>query len=157
VGDRGPAPRREAEVRRTNNKGKATQLGPAELQELPFEIELRPDPLPAVDGWNDLVKELWEDLKVDPARAWMTSADWGLTRIVFQILSDALGSTDEVGHPIPVNGATQTAILKHMATIGVTEHARLRMQKEITLFPREPIDTEGNVIDINTARQQEVQ
>jgi hypothetical protein len=151
MGERGPAPRREAEVRRTNNKGTAQQIDRKVLQDLPFEIELAPDPLPAMDGWNDLVKNLWEDLKVDPARKWMTSADWGLTRLVFQITSDAMSA--ETG----ITGAQQTALLKHMAAIGITEQARLRLQKEITLFPHVDRGDGADVIDIDSARRDEVQ
>lgn len=151
MGERGPAPRREDERRRTNDKGTAERISRAQLQELPFEVELEPDPLPALDTWNELIKNLWEDLKADPARKWMTSADWGLTRLVFEITSRAMASENGI------TGAQQTAILKHMASIGVTEQARLRLGKEITLFPAIDRGDGENVIDINQARRDEVQ
>ncbi len=50
MGERGPAPRREDEVRRTNNKGTAEKISRQVLQDLPFEVELEPDPLPAKDN-----------------------------------------------------------------------------------------------------------
>jgi hypothetical protein len=87
----------------------------------------------------------------------MTSGDWALTKVVLELLNQAMTQTDENGVLIGVNGATQTAVLKHMASIGITEASRLRLQKEITLFPTQPIDTEGNVTDIKTARREGVQ
>lgn len=165
MGDRGPAPRREDEVRRTNNKGTATKLGRAELQDLPFKVDLDPDPLEAPDHWHEMAKSVWEGLKTDPARAWMTSADWATTMVVIESLSrdlqpQVVGVTETgevVKDMVPMKGANQTSFLRHMASLGVTEQARLRMSKEITLFKSKPIDTEGNVVDISTARRNEVQ
>ncbi len=157
MGDRGPAPRREAEVRRTNNKGKASQLTREVLQQLPFEIDFEPAPPAVGESWPDAVRELWEALQVDPARKWMTAADWASTKLVLEITAQAMSATDENGVAIPISGTAQTALLKHLASIGVTEAARLRLQKEVTLFPYKPRDTEGNVTDIATRRQQEVQ
>lgn len=150
MGDRGPAPRRDAEVRRTNNKNPDKAIGPTQLQQLPFDVDLAPDPGEAPANWNSLVREFWEDLKKDPARKWMTSADWGSTKIVLEILSRAMGSEDGA------NGSQQTAFLKHLASIGVTEQARLRLQREVTLFPPTPVEGE-NVVDISSARRNEVQ
>jgi len=157
MGERGPAPRREDERRRTNDKGTAQRISRQVLQDLPFDIELEPDPLPAMDNWNELVKNLWEDLKRDPARKWMTSADWGLTRLVLEITSQAMGAKDSEGNLLGMSAANQTALLKHMASIGVTEQARLRLQKEVTLFPHTDRGDGGDVIDINQARRDEVQ
>ena len=104
---------------------------------------------------------MWEALKVDPARKWMTSADWVATKIVLETLSRDLSehvlSVTKDGEVVmgfePMKGANQTAILKHLASIGITEAARLRLQKEITLFPTTPVDTEGNVTNITEARR----
>jgi len=151
MGDRGPAPRRDAEVRRTNNKNPDKALGPQAMQELPFEIDLSPDPGPAPSNWNTLVSDLWEDLKADPARVWMTRADWGTTKIVLELLSIAMGSEDGV------NGSQQTAFLKHLASIGITEQSRLRLQREITLFPLGEAAETGQVVDLHAVRRDEVQ
>ncbi len=157
MGDRGPAPRREAEVRRTNNKGKASQLTREVLQQLPFEIDFEPAPPAVGEDWPAAVRELWEALQVDPARKWMTAPDWASTTLVPEITAQAMGATDENGVAIPISGTAQTALLKHLASIGVTEAARLRLQKEVTLFPVRPRPTEGNVVDIKTARAADVQ
>lgn len=156
MGDRGPAPRREAEVRRTNNKGKASQLTAEELAALPFEIDMEPLPPEVGAGWPDVLVDLWNALQVDPARKWMTSADWALTKLVLDVTAQQMTGTDKDGNIVGVNGAQQSAILKHMANIGVTEAARLRLQKEITLFtPKAP--KLASVADIATSRQEEVQ
>ena len=157
MGDRGPAPRREAEVRRTNNKGTSLKLSREQLQDLPFEIDFEPDPNDAPSHWEDILVELWEALKVDPARKWMTSADWAATKLVLELTNTQMGATDKDGNLIGVSGAHQSSILKHLASIGVTESARLRLQKEITLFPVQPRATDGNVVDIKTARAADVQ
>jgi hypothetical protein len=159
VGERGPAPRREDERRRTNDPTTpVTKLGREELQNLPFLIDLDPDQPAPGPGWNSLVRELWEALAVDPARKWMTSADWASTKIVLDILSTAMGATDENGVLIPVSGNTQSAVLKHLASIGVTESARLRIGKEVTLFPVRPKDDGGaTVTDIGAVREAAVQ
>ncbi len=157
MGERGPAPRREDERRRTNDKGTAEKISRAQLQDLPFEVDVEPDPLPAMDNWNELVKNLWEDLKADPVRKWMTRADWGSTRIVLDILSSAMGAKDANGDLVGVTASTQTAFLKHLQAIGVTEQARLRLGKEVTLFPHIDRGDGADVIDIDTARRNEVQ
>ena len=157
MGDRGPAPRRDAERRRTNDKGKVTHLTREQLQMLPFEIDLEPAPPAVGASWPTEVRELWEALQVDPARKWMTAADWAATKLVLTLLADAMQATDDNGVAIPVNGQTQTAILKHLASIGVTEAARLRLQKEVTLFPLKKPEGDGTVTDIATRRQDAVQ
>jgi hypothetical protein len=159
VGDRGPTPRREAERRRTNKPktGVVLKLGLAELQNLPFEIDYTPEPPDPMEEWPDVLIELWEALKVDPLRKWMTSADWALTKVVMQITSDAMTQKSQDGSQVGINGAQQSALLKHMASIGVTEQARLRLQKEITLFPTRQPETEAEVTDIDEARRNSVQ
>jgi hypothetical protein len=159
MGERGPAPRREEERRRTNEPvTPVTKLSAEQLASLPFEIDLTPAQPSPEAGWNELVRDLWDALAVDPARKWMTAADWAATKIVLDILSTALGATDSEGNVIPVSGNVQTAFLKHLATIGVTEQARLRIGKEITLFAVRPVpNDDDNVTDISTAREAAVQ
>jgi len=158
MGDRGPAPRREAERRRTNDKGTATKLTREQLQELPFEIDFEPDPLDPPGHWDGILVELWEALKTDPARKWMTSADWAATKLMIELTNTQMGAKDKDGNLIGVSGAHQSSLLKHLASIGITEAARLRLGKEITLFPIKPRGTEdGKVIDIRSAREADVQ
>lgn len=158
MGDRGPAPRREAERRRTNDKGKAQQIGASDLQELPFIVELEPQPGAAPAHWPDVVKELWDALLVDPVRKWMTSADWASTKLVLELLSTAMTAKDSEGNLLGVSANNQTAVLKHLSSIGVTEAARLRLQKEVTLFPvKSRTNEDGEVVDIRDARRKDVQ
>ena len=158
MGDRGPAPRREAERRRTNDKGKAQQIGVSDLQELPFTVNLYPEPGAAPEHWPDVVRELWDALLEDPLRKWMTSADWASTKLVFEILSTQMTAKDAEGNLLGVSANSQTAVLKHLSSIGVTESARLRLQKEVTLFPvKSRTNEDGSVVDIREARRDEVQ
>lgn len=172
MGERGPTPRREDERRRRNkSEHPIVKMGPDELQDLPFEVDLAPEPPdPATGGaedeeWHPVAAEFWRLLQADPARKWMTSADWGAALFVTESMSrdlrpQVVGVTEQgnaIKDTVPIKGANLSAYLKFMSMIGVTEAARLRIQKEITLFPTQPIDTEGNVIDINTARSLEVQ
>lgn len=154
MGDRGPTPRRDDERRRRNAPDHPiVKLTAAELALLPFEIDLEPSPPEVGEEWPEVLQDLWDALQKDPARKWMTAADWALTKVVMEITALAMGAKDENGDLIGVNGSQQAALLKHMSSIGITEAARLRLQKEITLFPIRPVDTEGNVTDIATARR----
>lgn len=167
MGERGPAPRRKAVVRRRNKPDHPiTNMGPDELNDLPFQIDLEPDPPASPAEWHPIVQQFWDSLQTDPARSWMTSADWGATRVFCQTLSMELNEHiihfDKDGAPFygieaPRSGtlATFLQLLNH---IGVTEAARLRLQKEVTLFPVQPrTDQEGNVVPIDQARRAEVQ
>ena len=157
MGDRGPAPRREAEVRRTNNKGTAAQLTREQLQALPFEIDLEPAPPEPIDTWPDVLKDLWKSLQVDPLRKWMTSGDWASTKFVFEIVAQNMAQDSKDGSQVGLNGAQLSTFLKHLASIGVTESARMRLSKEVTLFPQRPAVTLATATDISSRRQEEVQ
>jgi hypothetical protein len=166
MGTRGPAPRREAEVRRTNNKGKAEQLDREQLQTLPFEVDVDPEPPAMPDHWLPMIKEFWASLLRDPARKWMTSADWGAALLHFEsmhrdLAPQVVGVTEQgevVKDIVPIKGANLGAYQKFLATIGVGEANRLRIQKEITMFPRPATLADGeNVIDIRSAREGDVQ
>lgn len=140
-------------------------MGPQELQDLPFEVELNPEPPTASDDWHDIVKGFWESLKTDPARKWMTAADWSMAELHFESMSrdlqDQVVGVTETGEvvkdKVPIKGANLAAYQKLFAVLGIGEANRLRMQKEITLFPLQQVQTEGNVINIEDARRNEVQ
>ncbi len=170
TGRPGPVPRREDERRRTNAPDHPiAKLGTEQLGELPFEVDLTPEP-PAVPEneapWHWVVQRFYDDLQRDPARKWMTAADWAATALfceaISRELSEQIVNVSKEGvvtkDTVPPKGATLSAFLKLLEHIGVTEAARLRLQKEITLFPPPPtVVAGGNVTDINTARHEEVQ
>src|SRR5687768_7217341 len=90
VAARGQTPRRDGERRRRNKVeggGMNAQVGPDELNALPFEVDLAPEPpdlasLLAQDAeWHPLVRAVWEGMQTDPARKWMTSGDWAALAI----------------------------------------------------------------------------
>jgi hypothetical protein len=177
MGARGPAPRREDERRRRNKPERPAQkLTQAELDELPFEIDYEPaPPEPPVDepkstteGWHPYVQQLWDAMQVDPARKWMTSGDWAALALVLESLSRELrpqvvGVVKDTGEVIkeykPVMGASLGVFLKTLEHLGVTESARLRISKEVTLFPVKPpeIGEDGNVVPISEGRKAGVQ
>lgn len=158
MGERGPAPRREAEVRRTNNKGTAEKLGHSDLQDLPFTVDLAPDPGEAPGHWQDVLAGLWDALRADPVRKWMTSADWAATKLVFETFNRSLSAVDKEGNAVDVSANMLGQLLTHLHKIGVTEDARLRLRKEITLFPVVNRGSDdGEVVDIRDARKGSVQ
>jgi hypothetical protein len=173
MGARGPAQRREDERRRRNKPARPAQkLTQAELDELPFEIDYEPAPpvveeLPDKGRWHPIVQGFYEDLKRDPARKWMTSADWAAATIFCEAMSRELQphviTVTKEGEVIrdvePPKGATLAVFLKFLEHIGVTESARLRISKEVTLFPIKPpeIGEDGNVVPISEGRKAGVQ
>ena len=175
MGERGPAPRREAERRRRNAPARpATKLTQEELNQLPFEIDYEPEPpeIPDEDaatetGWHPIVQNFWDSLQRDPARKWMTSADWTAAQIFCESMSRELrdqfvGTVKDTGEVImakkPPTAATLGAFLKFLEHIGITESARLRLSKEVTLFPAPASRADGDkVVDIATARTESVQ
>lgn len=173
VGTRGPAARRDAERRRRNKVeggGEADHIGPEDLKALPFEVNLAPEPpdlaeaLADESAWHPLIATMWEEMKFDPARKWMTSGDWAALAIFCETLSRELEeqiiTVTKEGIPvkgkIPVKGATLGAYLKLLEHLGVTESGRLRLRKEVTLFPERGPELAA-VTDIGAAREAEVQ
>lgn len=167
MGARGPAPRRDAERRRRNEPagGAAQQIGEAELGALPFVVDFTPDPPAAKEHWHSTAKEFWEALQRDPARKWMTSADWAMAAVVAESMSrdlnpQVVGVTEEGGvvkDYVPLKGANLASYLKFMGMIGITESERLRLRKEITLFPPVQLAEVTPIGDIAEARAEDVQ
>lgn len=166
MGQRGPAPSRDAERRRRNEPtgGKAEQVDARSLAGLPFTVDVTPEPPGPQDHWHSAAKKFWEALQRDPARKWMTSADWAMAAFVAESMSrdlspQVVGVTEEGGVVkdfVPIKGANLASYLKFMGMIGITEDARLRLRKEITLFP-EDAPVLADVTDIAAHREGEVQ
>lgn len=172
MGSRGPTPRREAERRRRNKPetGEIAKIGPDVLADLPFEIDWAPEPPDVAIGadeevaWHPMITEFWESMKRDPARQWMTAGDWAATMLFCETMSrelrDQVVGVTQTGEAvfgkIPPKAGTLTAFLKLLEHIGVTESARLRIQKEVTLFPLGERD-DAEVRDIAGARRAAVQ
>jgi hypothetical protein len=172
VGTRGPAPRRDGERRRRNKLENgatgAEQIGQTELLGLPFEVDLSPEPPDVAEfgeaEWHPLIKRMWDEMHHDPARKWMTSGDWMALALFCESISRELseqvvGVTKDgevIREKVPVKGATLSSYLKLLEHLGVTEGSRLRMRKEITLFPTEAPQIAA-VTDIGAAREADVQ
>lgn len=105
MGERGPVPARSEERRRANTPDHPIwKLGPDELKQMPFEIDLEPTPPepPTItadevwkaenpnERWCKLVRDWYEAIRVDPMVTWMTSADWGALMILLEDLDREL-------------------------------------------------------------------
>ena len=175
MGARGPAPVREEERRRVNApEHPVTKLGPDELEALPFDVDLSPeppDPLIDRDGekWHPYAQELWERLQRDPSRVWQGPAAMALDMAMCEQLSRLLqprvagiqpasefGEGGPVFEKIPMNGSEMAAILKWASARGLYEADRLRINKEITFYSRSDDDvtvSEGaEVVSIHANR-----
>jgi hypothetical protein len=94
----------------------------------------------------------------------MTSGDWMALALFCETISRELEeqvvSVTKDGvvirEKVPVKGATLSSYLKLLEHIGVTEASRLRMRKEVTLFPSNPTPIAA-VTDIGAAREADVQ
>jgi hypothetical protein len=169
MGERGPAPRRDAERRRRNKPegGPADKITQEVLDALPFEVDYTPEPPDVSADWHVLVKQFWDDMQTDPARKWMTSGDWAALALVCEAFSRELvdqpvfdKETGEITERIPVapKSATIAAFLKMLEHVGVTESARLRLRKEVSLFPPPAVDVgDGdNVVSMEERRRDAV-
>lgn len=178
MGTRGPAPSREEERRRANEPVHTiTKLGPDDLANLPFPIDLAPEPPdPAIDGdgeeWHPYARELWERLKTDPSRVWQGPAAWALDMAMCEQLSRLLkprvagiqpatefGEGGPIYEKIPMNGAEMASLLKWASARGLYEADRLRISKEITFHSVSPEDVTQrpdaeNVVSIHANRSQ---
>lgn len=153
VGKTGPMAKREAERIRTPAPagGRAKEITPDQMEQLPFVIELLVEPPEPDEAWHDIAKMLYRALLRDPARIFMGPADWAYSYVMTESLSRELkpqvvgivegGYDAETGETIaghvareivPMKGNTLTAIQKWLQSLGVTEAARIGMGKEIT-------------------------
>ena len=150
MGTRGPAPVRAAERRRTPEPGTRAieEIGPEQTRDLPFEVDLAPEPPAAVEEWHPIALELWESLQRDPSRMWTGPAAWAASlamcenlsrmlspRIAATTMNTETGAVEVIREAIPFNGAETAGFLKWMSMAGIYEPDRLRMQKEITFYP----------------------
>ena len=143
-------------------------MGPEEMSRLPFQIDLAPQPpdprdfMPEEDeendgrsviltrdqnGWHPYATYLWEQLQVDPSRAWNGPAAMALDLAMCENLSRLLmpriaatipasehGPGEVVRDRVPLNGSEMAAILKWASSRGLYENDRLRIGKEITFY-----------------------
>lgn len=164
---RGPVGKRDEERVRRNKREPNEQVDDALFADLPFEVDTIAEPPPVNPEWHEIAKMQYEHLLRDPARIWMSSADWALSYLMCESISremkpQAIGVVDGgydpetgenvAGHVarelVPMKGQTITAVLKWYSAIGVTEGARMALKKELTLNRKPKADTgaEGRVV-----------
>ena len=178
-----------------------TKLGPDQLAALPFPIELNPVPpdpkqfLPderhfgeddldargnkkrgtAIirdeNGWHPYATYLWEQLQVDPSRAWAGPASMALDlamceqlsrllmpRIAATIPASEYGPGEVIYERVAMNGSEMTALLKWASSRALYENDRLRIGKEVTFHAINPdgavpVAGEAPVISIHRDRR----
>lgn len=131
MGERGPVPKREAQRRRANDKGKATAAGTSKA--LP----------PAVDEtWHPVARRWYESLAESGQSVFYAASDWATAYLLAEAISRelnpqpmAVGSGKDATVEmvsLPPKGASLAAWLKAMTSLLVTEGDRRRMRLELT-------------------------
>jgi hypothetical protein len=138
MGTRGPAPKRDAERRRTNERElPTTTVNVAELSSGEVVI-------PEMDeNWHPVAKRLWASFPLSAASVLLEPTDWALLYVGCDDLSRELKpkhvqvGVDGAGDPIfvqrdmPMPGAKLNALLKLMTGLLALEGDRRRLAVEI--------------------------
>lgn len=167
---RGPAPKRDGERERRNvpTGGDAAIIGPDDLKNLPFDVELLVEPPPAGEKWEHGAKQVYEATLRDPARIWMGPLDWAAHWLFCESMSRDLApqyvATVEgdgldvesrvVRERLPLKGASITGYLKWFGMIGVGESSRLALRREVT-FNDPPRAELASVSEIDVSQTRE--
>jgi hypothetical protein len=137
MGERGPAPKRDAERRRTNEKETPTMTVEASILAKPVVIP-EPDP-----EWHKVARRVWDSFPESASSVLLEPSDWALLFLACEDLSRELKprkvqiGVDGGGDPIiveaslPMPGAKLNAILKLMGNLLATEGDRRRLSIEV--------------------------
>lgn len=138
MGTRGPAPKRDAERRRTNEKALPTTT--VDIAALAKEEVTIPE---ANGDWHPVAINWYESLPRSGQAVFYEPSDWATAYVLAETLSRELSpqpvmSTDpQTGEvtiewiKMPIKGASLTAILKGMTALMVTEGDRRRLSIEL--------------------------
>jgi hypothetical protein len=137
MGERGPAPKRSTQRRRTNKESKPETIT------VPGEVD-QPKPK---QGWHPIAKRWYESLADSGQSAFYEPSDWAMAYLIAENLSRELKprfvgtvtKRDEHGEyveeaitaTLPMNGSALSGTLKAMTSLLVTEADRRRAQIEI--------------------------
>jgi hypothetical protein len=137
MGERGPAPKRASQRRRTNKESEPETLS------VPGVVE-RPE---ANSDWHPVARQWYESLAASGQSTFYEPSDWAMAYTVAESLSRDLEPQflglatrfDEEGReyqeaiikPVPLKGSALSAYLKAMTNLLVTEADRRRAQLEI--------------------------
>lgn len=138
MGTRGPAPKREAERRRTNEP--AIPIEHVEVDESSAKPVIIPEPDPM---WHEVARKLWDSFPESGQSVLLEPSDWALLYVACEDLSRELKprkvmlGNDGRGEPIlievamPMPGGKLTALVKLMGNLLATEGDRRRLAVEI--------------------------
>lgn len=155
MGARGPAPKRDAERRRRNQREVATTtLRPDQIAGAEVEI-------PAADeSWHPVAIQWYESLQKSLVATFYEPSDWALAYTLGEQLSRELkpqvvGVNDE-GEPVfakvPMKGASLSAILKGFSQLMVSEADRRRLSIEVERSRAEADTEDAGVTNISSRR-----
>lgn len=137
MGTRGPAPKRDAERRRTNERPPTTHV---EVD----ETVMKPVTIPTPDeNWHPTARLLWDSFLESGQRHLLEPSDWALLYVGCEDLSrefkprkinlglDGRGEPILVEANLPMPGGKLSSLVKLMGNLLATEGDRRRMQVEI--------------------------
>lgn len=172
---RGPMGKRDDERERRNAKpgGDAQVFTPEDMAKLPFEIELLVEPPTPSEKWEHGAVQFYEALLRDPARIWMGPADWAAAWLICENMHRELApqyvavkeggielDTGEkiadsvVRERLPIKGASLTAYIKWMSSMGIGEASRMALRKEVT-FHEAPAPALASVTEMDIVEDRE--
>lgn len=158
MGERGPAPKRDAERRRRNAREVETQkVDIGELIKLPVDIPTVPE------EWHPTARFLFESFSKSGQAMFYEPTDWATIYVVCEQIhhnlseKEVLLGLDGNGEPIttrmvvPMPGAVLNAVLKSMSMLLATEADRRRLSLE--LERNKPEATVEGVTNISSKRR----
>lgn len=138
-----PGPMRKPDDARARTNTPTVAETKLDDDSMPSFVDRSPEPPAANDKWHQDVKDFWEAMRADPARMWMTRADWAALKIQMESISRDLKPQvvatipgykdpetgeffpgDVIKDVVPINGSRMAAFHKMLTLLGVTEGAR---------------------------------
>jgi hypothetical protein len=154
MGTRGPAPKRDAERRRTNERPVDTKT--VETDDTFTRAVVIPDPDP---DWHKVARRVWDSFPESATSVLLEPSDWAILFLACEDLSRELKprkvqiGIDGGGDPIiveaslPMPGAKLNAILKLMGNLLATEGDRRRLQIEVNRAAHQNAGEKGSTSD----------
>lgn len=155
MGERGPAPKRSEQRRRTNTPVQPITKAPA----------MAATPMRSSSKWHPVAKRWFDSLAKSGQSKFYTSSDWATAYLIAESISrelmprpvslgeDAEGKTVVVSVEFPPRGAALSAWLKGMTALLATEGDRRRMQLELQRPAVPAAEGGGHVAWIDDARK----
>jgi hypothetical protein len=152
MGTRGPAPKRSDQRHTHPERSDGVTKAPAAAK----VTVPKPD-----DDWHDVAKRVYSSLSKSGQSRYFEPSDWALAWLIAESMSrdlspQVVGTTERgeiLRDTIPLKGASLAAYLKAMASLGMTEADRRRMQIELERPGDGTVEPLGNVTSIADRRR----